>query len=75
MDGQILKSKRFWLAIGSVIFVILNEKLGLDVSQETINSALMVIMTLIAGDTFKGLGSKAEPIGKVTFESKVPEKL
>ena len=49
---DILKSKRFWLAVGSLLVVVANQ-FGLDIDPETLQNGLIVVVGWILGDSLR----------------------
>jgi len=47
-----LKSKRFWVAVGAVLVVVLQEQLG--ISPEELQQAVIVAVGWIVGDSIRG---------------------
>ena len=47
-----LKSRKFWIAVASAIFVILTEGLGIDISQEVYWSVVGIAAAYILGESF-----------------------
>lgn len=67
--GGLLESKRFWAAIASVLFALLHDKLGLNVSEEMIQSILEVVAAFILGDSVRKIAAKNSGIeSKSVFE-------
>jgi uncharacterized membrane protein len=42
-----LKSRKFWMAIAGALLPVLNEQLGLGISQETLTMALLMLGSFI----------------------------
>lgn len=49
---DILKSKRFWLAVGSLLVVVANQ-FGLDIDPDTLQNGLIVVVGWILGDSLR----------------------
>lgn len=50
-DGwkQLIQSPRFWALLASIANAVLKDRLGIQVSSETIQQALTLVQTLLAG--------------------------
>lgn len=53
MLNGILESKRFWLAVASLAFVVLNERLGVPITEEQIQQVILVVAAWIVGDSLR----------------------
>lgn len=49
---DILKSKRFWAAVATLLVVVLG-KLGLDIDEATVQNIVMVVAAWIVGDSLR----------------------
>lgn len=49
--NTLLKSRRFWTAVGAVVVVVANETLGID--EVTANSLVAVAIAWIVGDSLR----------------------
>ena len=49
--NTLLKSRRFWTAVGAVVVVVANEPLGID--EVTANSLVAVAIAWIVGDSLR----------------------
>ena len=67
MSG-LLESKRFWAAIASILFAVLHDKMGLDISEDTIQSILQVVASLILGDSLRKILPKNQPAASSLVE-------
>jgi hypothetical protein len=50
---ELLKSRRFWAALGALVVAIGNDGLGLSLSQEQVDLAVMVVTAWIVGDSLR----------------------
>lgn len=50
---ELLKSRRFWAALGGLIIAVGNDGLGLSLSQEQVDLAVMVVTAWIVGDSLR----------------------
>ena len=48
---SMVKSRRFWIAVGSVVVISLNETLGIP--EETANSVVAIAIAWIIGDSVR----------------------
>jgi hypothetical protein len=54
----VFESKRFWLTVGSVAFVILNDRLNLEITEEQIQTIALAIGALVVGDSLRAVAPK-----------------
>ena len=47
-----LKSRKFWLAVGSVILVIANEGLGLGIPEDAYWAVVLPVMAYVFGESY-----------------------
>lgn len=47
-----LKSRKFWMAVASGLFIILSEGLGLDIPQEAYWSLVAIASAYILGEAY-----------------------
>jgi len=47
-----LKSRKFWLAVASALFIILNEGLGLNVPEESVAYIAGIVAAYIVGEAY-----------------------
>ena len=52
------QSKRFWLGVGTVIFALVGEQLG--VTEEQIQKVVAIVASLIVGDSLRGVSYAAK---------------
>lgn len=58
MLNDVLKSKRFWVAVASVIAVVLKDKL--PVSEADLTNIVLVAASWIVGDSLRGVSTDVE---------------
>lgn len=58
MFNDVLKSKRFWVAVASVIAVVLKDKL--PVSEADLTNIVLVAASWIVGDSLRGVSADVE---------------
>ncbi len=58
MFNDVLKSKRFWVAVASVIAVVLKDKL--PVSEADLTNIVLVAASWIVGDSLRGVSTDVE---------------
>lgn len=58
MFNDVLKSKRFWVAVASVIAVVLKDKL--PVSEADLTNIILVAASWIVGDSLRGVSPSSE---------------
>lgn len=50
--GIKLKSRKFWLTVGSVVLVVANEGLGLNIPEESYWAVVLPIMAYVLGEAY-----------------------
>lgn len=50
---NLLQSRRFWAALGALVVAIGNDGIGLNLSQEQVDLAVMVLSAWIVGDSLR----------------------
>ena len=58
MFNDVLKSKRFWVAVASVIAVVIKDKL--PVSEADLTNIVLVAASWIVGDSLRGVSTDVE---------------
>lgn len=53
---DLLKSRRFWVAISGVVLVVGNEGLGLKLSEEQVTLVITMLASWVVGDSFRKTG-------------------
>lgn len=54
----ILKSKRFWMAVGTIIAVVAKDRLGIPITDEQSMQIALLIGGLIIGDSLRSIAPK-----------------
>ena len=57
---SLLLSKRFWAAVAGVVF-LLTDAFGLPLTQDQVQGIVLMIASLILGDTIRPLVRKVQP--------------
>ncbi len=55
-DG-LFESKRFWMAVATILFVLVRDKAALPVTEDQVNQIVMAIAAWIVGDSLRATTS------------------
>ena len=54
-----VKSRRLWVTVGVVLFVLFRDQLGITIAPEELKAIVLPIVALILGDSCRGIGVRA----------------
>ena len=54
---ELLQSRRFWMTIGSLVFMTTNQY-GLQLDEQTVISVVIAIAAWVVGDSLRSTGCK-----------------
>lgn len=57
---SLLKSRKFWLTVCGVALPVIDAKFGLQIPKETLVSAIMAIVVLVASIAYEDVGKKRD---------------
>jgi uncharacterized membrane protein len=53
---ELMKSRRFWVAVSGVVLVVGNEGLGLKLTEDQVTLVVTMLASWVVGDSFRKTG-------------------